>query len=131
MILDTSAVIAILADEAAGHRFRELISSADRVRMSAAGYLEAATVLDHRSAGPGLSPDLDLFLSWARASIEPISSAQARLARQAHHDFGRASGHPARLDFGDCFSYALAKDTGEPLLFKGDDFSRTDVVPAI
>ena len=131
MILDTSAVIAILADEAEGHHFREVISSADRVRISAAGYLEAAIVLDNRSAGPGLSPDLDLFVSWARASIEPISSAQARIARRAYREYGRGSGHPARLNFGDCFSYALSKDTGEPLLFKGEDFSRTDLVPAI
>jgi len=131
VILDTSAVIAILANESEGHHFREVISSAERVRISAAGYLEAAIVLDNRSAGPGLSAELDLFVSWARASVEPISSAQARLARQAHRDFGRGSGHPARLNFGDCFSYALSKDTGEPLLFKGDDFGHTDVVPAI
>jgi len=131
VILDTSAVIAILANEAEGRHFREVISSADRVRISAASYLEAAIVLDNRSAGPGLSPELDLFISWARASVEPISSAQAHLARQAHRDYGRGSGHLARLNFGDCFSYALSKDTGEPLLFKGDDFSHTDVVPAV
>jgi ribonuclease VapC len=131
VILDTSAVIAILADEAEGHQFREVISTASLVRISAAGYLEAAIVLDSRSGPRGLSPELDLFVSWARATVEPISSAQARIARQAHRDYGRGSGHPARLNFGDCFSYALSKDTGEPLLFKGDDFSRTDVVPAI
>ena len=62
--------------------------------------------------------------------VEPVTMAQARIAREAYRDFGRGSGHPARLNFGDCFAYALAKETGEPLLFKGGDFARTDVTAA-
>jgi len=65
------------------------------------------------------------------AEIEPVTEAQARIAREAYRDFGRGSGHPARLNFGDCFAYALARTTGEPLLFKGDDFTHTDVIPAL
>jgi ribonuclease VapC len=66
----------------------------------------------------------------AAVSIEPVTTAQARIARDAYRDFGRGSGHPAQLNFGDCFAYALATETGEPLLFKGDDFGHTDVLPA-
>ena len=131
MILDTSAVIAILADEPEASDFRRAVTSRDVVMISAAGYLECAIVLDGRSGRAGLSPELELFLGWARATVVPITGIQARIARQAYRDYGRGSGHPARLNFGDCFSYALAKDTGEPLLFKGDDFGRTDVLSAL
>jgi ribonuclease VapC len=68
--------------------------------------------------------------STRQVAIEPVTEAQARIARQAYRDFGKTSGHPAKLNFGDCFSYALAKAKGEPLLFKGQDFSRTDVKSA-
>lgn len=67
------------------------------------------------------------MIEAAQIAIEPVTEAQARIARQAYRDFGKASGHPAKLNFGDCFAYALAKATGEPLLFKGQDFSQTDV----
>ena len=73
---------------------------------------------------------VDDLLSEARIVIEPVSEAQARIARDAYRDFGRGSGHPARLNFGDCFAYALAREKSEPLLFKGDDFSHTDIAPA-
>ena len=77
-----------------------------------------------------MSRRLDAFLQEAEVEIEPVTIEQARLAREAYRDYGKGSGHPARLNFGDCFAYALARDTGEPLLFKGDDFRRTDVTPA-
>jgi len=72
-------------------------------------------------------PGVDGLIDEAQIAIEPVTEAQARIARQAYRDFGKTSGHPAKLNFGDCFSYALAKSKGEPLLFKGQDFSRTDV----
>ena len=129
--MDPSSVIAILADEPESLSFRVAIASEETVKISAAGYLEAAIVLDRRTGHPELTLELDRFLGWARASVEPITAAHARLARDAHRRYGRGSGHPARLNFGDCFSYALAIETGEPLLFKGDDFSRTDVRSAL
>jgi ribonuclease VapC len=82
------------------------------------------------SRSPIASRRLDDLIRAAGITIEPVTEVQARLARDAYRDFGRGSGHPARLNFGDCFSYALARDTGDPLLFKGDDFSRTDIQPA-
>ena len=79
------------------------------------------------SKDPVASRRFDELIEAAQIAIEPVTEAQARIARQAYRDFGKTSGHPAKLNFGDCFSYALAKAKGEPLLFKGDDFSRTDV----
>ena len=124
MILDSSAVVAVLTEEADGPVFRELIYDAPVTRLSAATYLELGIVLD----GKDLGNELDRFLDWCEAEVEPVTAHQARLARVAHRQFGRGSGHPARLNFGDCFAYALAMDKREPLLFKGDDFSRTDVL---
>ena len=72
----------------------------------------------------------DDLVKEARIVIEPVTEVQARIAREAYRDFGKGSGHPAKLNFGDCFAYALAKTTGEPLLFKGDDFIQTDIIPA-
>ncbi len=126
MILDTSAVVAVLTQEADGPGFRDLIYDAQVTRLSSASYLELAIVLDAK----GLGDDLDRFLDWCEAEIEPVTAIQAALARAAHRQFGRGSGHPARLNLGDCFSYALAMDKREPLLFKGDDFARTDVLVA-
>jgi ribonuclease VapC len=129
MIVDTSAVIAILRDEPDCARLAEAIRSAQFRRMSAATYVETSIVVD-ASRDPVLSRRLDELLAEADIVIEPLTEAQAHLARAAYRDFGRGSGHPARLDLGDCFSYALAKDRAEPLLFKGDDFVHTDIVPA-
>lgn len=126
MILDSSAIVAVLVQEADGPVFRELIYDAPVTRLSAASYLELGIVLDAK----GLGDELDQFLDWCEAGVEPVTATQARLARAAHRQFGRGSGHPARLNFGDCFSYALAMDKREPLLFKGNDFSRTDVLMA-
>ena len=79
---------------------------------------------------PVASRRFDELIEAAQIATEPVTEAQARLARQAYRDFGKASGHPAKLNFGDCFSYALAKSRGEPLLFKGQDFAQTDVKSA-
>ncbi|RAI45062.1 type II toxin-antitoxin system VapC family toxin [Rhodoplanes roseus] len=129
MIIDTSALIAILKEEPEGERFLVSIGDAEVPRMSAPTYFETGLVVD-RNNDPTLSRNLDDLLKEADVIIEPVTEAQARIARQAYRDFGKGSGHPARLNFGNCFSYALAKATGEPLLFKGNDFGRTDIVPA-
>ena len=121
MIVDTSALIAILRDEPDARAFAIAIADADRRRLSVANYLEAAIVIDG-SRDPIASRRFDDLLREGGISIEPVTEEQAKIAREAYRDFGRGSGHAARLNFGDCFAYALAKTTGEPLLFKGDDF---------
>lgn len=130
MIVDTSALIAILRDEPEAPACARAIEAASRRRVSAANFVEAAIVIDG-SRDPVASRRFDDLLREAQAEIEPVTEAQARIAREAYRDFGRGSGHPARLNFGDCFAYALARTTGEPLLFKGDDFTHTDVIPAL
>ena len=130
MIIDTSAVIAVLKEESdAPHFLRVLTLSAEPKRMSAANYLEAAIVVD-ANRNPLLSRRLDELIVQTEIMAEPVTLEQANIARAAYRDFGRGSGHPARLNFGDCFAYALAKSMREPLLFKGDDFSQTDVAIA-
>lgn len=126
MIVDTSAIIAILRGEPEADQFMALIDKATATRMSAANYLEAAIVVDGQHDG-ALSAKLDMFIAVAGIVIEPVTERQARLARDAYRDFGRGSGHPARLNFGDCFAYALARDFSEQLLFKGSDFAQTDI----
>jgi ribonuclease VapC len=130
MIIDTSALLAILRDETEALSCAEAIAEATTRRISAAGFLEAAIVAD-ASRDPIASRRLDDLLRVADIAIEPVTEEQARLGREAYRDFGKGSGHPAQLNFGDCFAYALAKVTGEPLLFKGDDFAQTDVTPAL
>lgn len=129
MIVDTSAIIAILRGEPEADEFLHAISSAD-CRMSVGSYLEAAIVADSVGS-PALSRYFDDLVDAAALQLEPVTSEQARVARQAYRDYGRGSGHPAGLNFGDCFAYALARTTREPLLFKGDDFNHTDVLPAV
>lgn len=129
MIIDASAVIAILRDEPEAADCAAAIEAASVRRMSAANFLEAAIVIDG-SRDPIASRRLDDLLREAQISIAPVTETQARIAREAYRDYGRGSGHSARLNFGDCFAYALARETGEPLLFKGDDFSHTDATPA-
>ena len=126
MIVDTSAVIAILRDEPDAAAFARAIEAAGERRISAANFLEAAVVIDG-SRDPVASRRLDDLIREAQLLIEPVTEAQARIARDAYRDFGRGSGHPARLNFGDCFAYALAKISGMPLLAKGNDFARTDI----
>lgn len=127
---DTSAIIAIVRQESDTVIYEQVIEEEINCRMSAASFLEAAIVVD-RNRDPVLSRRFDELIREAEIIIEPVTEAQARIAREAYRDFGRGSGHPARLNFGDCFAYALAKDQGEPLLFKGDDFVHTDITSAL
>ncbi|MFN3399865.1 MAG: type II toxin-antitoxin system VapC family toxin [Ferrovibrio sp.] len=129
MILDSSVLIAILRGEPDALFYIEAVADAADLRMSAANFLETAIVVD-ASRHPTSSRSLDDFVARHKIVIEPVTETQARIAREAYRDFGKGSGHPAQLNFGDCFAYALAKDLGEPLLFKGDDFRHTDVRPA-
>src|SRR6202161_3501702 len=129
MIVDTSALIVILRDEVEAPACAMAIAGADHNRLSAANYLEAAILIDG-SRNPIASRRFDDLLREANIVIEPVTEQQATVAREAYRDFGRGRGHPARLNFGDCFAYALAKSMREPLLFKGDDFSQTDVAIA-
>jgi ribonuclease VapC len=128
MIVDTSAVIAILKGEAEASMLASALAQRQICRMSAANYFEAAVVTDG-NRNPVLSRRLDDLLRDAAIIVEPVTLKQARIAREAYRDFGKGR-HKAGLNFGDCFAYALAKDKGEPLLFKGDDFCHTDVEPA-
>jgi ribonuclease VapC len=130
VIVDTSALIAILRDEPDAMSYAKAIENAAIRRISAGNYFETAAVID-ASRDPIASRRFDDLLREARFVIEPVTEVQARLAREAYRDFGRGSGHPARLNFGDCFAYALAKILNESLLFKGADFARTDVRPAL
>jgi ribonuclease VapC len=131
MIVDTSALLAILRAETDAAAFAEAIAAeAGAVRLSAATFVETAIVID-ASRDPVASRGLDELLTEAGIVIEPVTEAQARMAREAYRDFGKGTGHPAQLNFGDCFTYALAKATGEQLLYKGEDFSHTDISPAL
>lgn len=129
MIVDSSALIAIVLGEPEAPGFTSLITDADRVSISAATFVEAGVVVD-AAGDPTLTGLFDDFLAAAEVVVEPVTPQQATIARQAYRDFGRGSGHPAQLNFGDCFAYALAKERSEPLLFKGNDFAPTDVIPA-
>ena len=130
MIIDTSALVAILRDEPEAAICARAIERAAQRRLSAVNFVEAAVVIDG-SRDPIASRRFDDLLKEAKVVIEPVTEIQARLAREAYRDFGKGSGHPAKLNFGDCFAYALAKVIGEPLLFKGADFGHTDIMPAI
>jgi len=130
VIVDTSALIAILRDEPDAATFAEAIAAAPAVLLSAANYVELGAVIDS-ARDPVASRRVDELLDVAEIEIEPVTQAQARRARDAYRDFGKGSGHPAALNFGDCFAYALATDLGEPLLFKGTDFAQTDVESAL
>lgn len=130
MIVDSSVLVAILFNEPEAPAYLEALYPISHPRISAASFLEAAIVIDSRRR-PALSGRLDELVRGLRLLIEPVTEEQARLARAAYQDYGRGSGHPAQLNFGDCFAYALARVTGEPLLFKGDDFIHTDITPAL
>ena len=128
MIIDTSAVVAILLAEPDAARYARAISMAWPRRMSAVALLETTMVIEGRS-GPDAGDDLDLFLREADIELEPVTLEQVEAARRAWRRFGKGH-HPAALNFGDCFAYALASTKREPLLFKGGDFARTDVEAA-
>ena len=130
MIVDFSALIAILKREPGSAVFEVAMNDADRVFISAATYFELSVVIDSRR-DPAMSREIDDLLDRFSIDIEPVTPEQAHIARQAYRDYGRGSGHPANLNFGDCFSYALARAKREPILFKGDDFIHTDLRSAV
>jgi ribonuclease VapC len=130
MVIDSSALIALLLGEPETVSFVEAIAAAPSRLVSASSYLETAIVIGGR-LGPGALEKLDRLLDELAIDVIPFSKEQAVLAIAAYRRFGKGSGHPANLNFGNSFSYALAKFVDEPLLFKGDDFLRTDLVPVI
>lgn len=127
MIVDSSAIIAILRNEPDAGAMIEALQQASVRRISAVTYVEAAVVADN-DRHPVLSRRLDELVRNAQMRIEPVTAGQAQIARQAYRDFGKGR-HKAGLNLGDCFAYALAKEMEEPLLFKGDDFRHTDIEP--
>ncbi len=128
MIVDTSVIIAMLRDEPDADTIAEILGRPGTRRMSAVSYVEAAAVVDS-NRNPILSRRLDDLLHEVQIAVEPVTLNQTRIAREAYRDFGKGR-RRAGLDFGDCFAYALAKEKGERLLFKGKDFSHTDIEPA-
>ena len=128
MIVDSSAVLAILFGEPDARRHAATIMAAYPCRMSVANVLEASIVVEHRG-GEHAAHNLDALLERAEIELVPVTVEHLEAARVAWRRFGKGN-HPAALNFGDCFAYALARTTGEPLLFKGDDFARTDIESA-
>jgi len=124
-MIDTSALLAILHDEPERRAFNEAIEAADTRAMSMANFVEASIVIESRYGAEGIR-DLDLFIERAAIELVDVTLAQGHAARRAFARYGKGR-HPAGLNFGDCFAYALAIDRGEPLLFKGGDFDQTDV----
>ncbi|MCY4003604.1 MAG: type II toxin-antitoxin system VapC family toxin [Rhodospirillales bacterium] len=125
MVIDTSALVAILQDEPERGAFNEAIEAADRRSMSVVSFVEASMILETRFGPDGVRA-LDLVIAKADIELVPVDAEQAHAARTAFRAYGKRR-HPAGLNFGDCFAYALARTLGEPLLFKGSDFSLTDV----
>ena len=128
MIIDSSAVLAVLFGEADAETYEKSIATASPCRMSVANVLETSIVVESRG-GAAAGHELDVFLERAGIELIPVTIEHLEAARQAWRHFGKGN-HPAALNFGDCFAYALAKVENEPLLFKGDDFARTDVEAA-
>ncbi|HWY07699.1 MAG TPA: type II toxin-antitoxin system VapC family toxin [Candidatus Acidoferrales bacterium] len=129
MIVDSSALIAILRAEPEAQAFAKAIAAARDRRVSAVNFVEAAVVIDG-SRDPIASRRFDELVREASLQIEPVTESHARIAREAYRDFGKGSGHRASLNFGDCFAYALAKAKQEQILCKGDDFRHTDLTLA-
>jgi ribonuclease VapC len=128
MIVDTSAVLAILFAEPEAQRIADAIERSPFCRFPASCFLEATITLLGRNGEEGLR-DLDAFMLQSRMEISSFPESQARLAREAFKRYGKGR-HPAKLNFGDCMAYALAKESGEELLFKGTDFAQTDIAVA-
>lgn len=128
MIIDSSVLMAILEDEPGAEALARAAASS-ACRMSTATWLEVGIVADQRSTAHGQR--LGRLLEVLEVELVPVSAQHTAVAREAYRRFGRRSGSRAALNFGDCFSYALAITTGEPLLFTGDDFTHTDVAPAL
>lgn len=126
MIVETSAFVAMVVAEPGGRELMSLVDRTPNTGMSAANLVEASIVINSRGSESSRRR-IDSMRRKLGIHIEPVTAAQADIARAAHREFGRGSGHPARLNFGDCFAYALAIDKDEPLLFVGEDFAHTDV----
>jgi len=129
MIVDTSAALAVVLGEPGFEVFAEAISASETPRISAASFLEASVVAETRAGDRGLR-QFDYFIRESGLTVEPVTHEHALIAREGFSSYGKGR-HPAGLNFGDCFAYALAKSTSEPLLFKGEDFRQTDVLPAL
>jgi len=128
VIVDSSALLAVIQGEPEAAECIDRLL-AEECRISAANWVEAGIVMDNRSIVT--QREFDELMSLAEISVAPVTADQARIARDAYRRYGRGSGHPARLNYGDCFAYALAVSSGESLLFVGDDFGETDVRPAL
>jgi len=129
MVIDTSALVAILQGEPEQNLFNNKIATAESCYMSTASFVELSMIIESRYGVDGIH-DLDLYLSKAGIKLIPVEEEQALLARKGFRLYGKGR-HPAALNYGDCFAYALAIWLGEPLLFKGNDFSQTNVEPAV
>lgn len=125
MIVDTSALLAILLLEPEARRLIDAIEASPSRAISAATFVEASIVAESKAKEQGVR-ELDAALARFRVEVSPLTAGHAMQARRAFHRYGKGR-HPAALNLGDCFAYALAKATGEPLLFKGNDFSQTDI----
>lgn len=130
MVIDTSALLAILLDEPEAASMARAIEAATTPVVSAATLVELGAVLIHK-LGVAAMDDLDALLDAAGIQVEPLTAVQARLACSAYASYGKGRQHPAQLNLGDCFSYALAANLDRPLLFKGDDFAKTNVMAAL
>jgi ribonuclease VapC len=133
IVVDTSAVLAIYLGEDDAARYAEAIERDDAPTMSTASVLECSIVVRARKAEGDAAAEqwLDDFIQVSRIDVRDVDRPQLAIARTAHQTYGKGTGHGAALNFGDCFSYALAKSLDVPLLFKGADFSRTDIRPAL
>jgi ribonuclease VapC len=130
VIIDSSVLVAILLDEPGSELLRrKLVYSERPARMASASFLETAIVID-RKRDPTLGRKLDDLIDESMIEVVDFTTEHARVAREAYRDYGKGSGHPAKLNFGDCMAYALARSEREPLLFVGDDFTHTDIEPA-
>ena len=130
MIVDSSAIVAILKQEPDWRIFAASLDASEEISLSAGTYLEISVVIG-RLNDPVMNRQIDELIEEFSILIEPFTEEQARIARQAYRDFGKGSGHQANLNFGDCFTYALARVKREPLLYKGDDFVHTDLRSAL
>jgi ribonuclease VapC len=129
MVLDTSSILAILLNEPEAALFAEIMSKSQRRLISAGTLLELMIVIETKKGEVG-GRELDLLLHRLKTDVVPFDGEQAEIARIAWRQFGKGN-HPAGLNFGDCFAYALSKTSGEPLLFKGNDFNQTDILPLL
>ena len=129
MVVDTSLLLAIFQDEPERRAFNEAIEEAATRKLSVANFVELSMVIESRFGTEGLR-DLDHFLDRAEIRLVSVDVEQGKMARRAFSQFGKGR-HPAGLNYGDCFAYALASVLGEPLLFKGQDFPQTDITPAL